>query len=152
VVNPKLSTNTIPYPTPHMARLFSLLCAEVDLLRQLLGDREIQVTVPMNGMTHARILEEVNEMFVSADPALSFFLAYPTRRLSTALIKAAADAASAVAWLAQNPPTDWTVTDLVQEYDACCERVRSGIRDWRLSVDLKRVERDLDFGPAETVH
>jgi len=120
-------------------------------MRQLLGERVIQVTVPMDGMTHARMLEAVKVMFVTADPALSLFLGYPTRRLSAALIKGSADAATAVAWLAQNPPSD-SVTVLSQEYAACCERIQSGIGDWRLSVDLKRAEFDLEFGPAETVH
>ena len=91
-------------------------------------------------------------MFVAADPALSLFLAYPTWRLSAALIKAAADATAAVAWLAQNPPTDAEIPHLAQEYMACSERIQAGIADWRLSVDLKRVEHDLDCGPAETVH
>jgi len=121
-------------------------------MRQLLGDRAIVVTVPMNDMSHARMLDTVDEMFVAADPALSLFLAYPTRRLSSALIKAAADAATAVAWPAQNPPSNSEIPHLDQEYEVCCERIQSGIADWRLSVDLKRVWHDLDVGLPETVH
>jgi hypothetical protein len=135
-----------------MEGLFARLRTELVQLRQLLSDRVIDITVPMGAMTHARMLETLNDMFVSNEPALALFLAYPTRRLWSPLIKAAADAATAVAWLAQNPPTDSTVTALTRDYAACCERLQSGIADWRLSVDLKRVEYDLDLGPREMVH
>lgn len=145
-------TDPLPYPTPHLEGLFARLRREIDRIGQLLGERAVVITVPMNGITHTRMLSAAHEMFVRADPALAFFLAYPTRRLSSALIKAAADAATAIAWLAQNPPSDSEMPHLDQEYGACCERIQSGIRDWRLSVDLKRAECDLDQGPAETIN
>jgi hypothetical protein len=100
----------------------------------------------MNGMTHSRMLDIVSVMFARYDPALALFLAYPTKRLSATLIKAAADASTAVAWLAQNPPSEQ------EAYAKCCERIQSGIADWRLSVDLKRAEHDLDIGLPETLH
>jgi hypothetical protein len=137
----------IPYPTPYMEGLFAGLCAEIHRLRGLVGQRTIEITVPMNGMTHSHMLDIVSVMFGRYDPALALFLAYPTKRLSATLIKAAADASTAMAWLAQNPPAETH-----QEYAACCERIQSGISDWRLSVDLKRAEHDLDIGPPETAH
>ena len=144
--------NSLPYPTPYMEGLFPRLCAELDQLRRMLRDRAAEITVPMEGMTHAIMLETVNAMFINSDPALALFLAHPTRRLSIALIKAAADATAAVAWLAQNPPTSSAISNLDEEYAACCARIQTGISDWRLSVDLKRAEHDLDVAPPETVH
>ena len=149
---PTFTTDHIPYPTVHMEGLFPRLCAELDQLGELLGEGPFDITVPMGNMTHTRMLATVGAMFVSNHAALALFLAYPTKRLSMALIKAAADAATAVAWFAQNPPTSSALPCLEQEYGACCERIQSGIADWRLSVDLKRVEHDLDVGPPETVH
>jgi hypothetical protein len=151
-VNPNLTTDRIPYPTPHLQGLFARLCRELERMRQLLGKRAIQVTVPMRGMTHARMLRTVHVMFDTADPALSLFLKYPTLRLALVLTQGAAEASTAVARLAQNPPSDSESPHLAQEYAACCERIQSGIADWRLSVDLKRAEYDLDLGPVETVH
>ncbi len=151
-MNNSLSTQHIPYPTPHMEGLFPRLSAELDRLRQLLGRQPRAITVPMGDMTHARMLETVHEMFLAPIPALSLFLAHPTKRLSWVMIKAAADASTAMAWLAQNPPTASTITHIDEEYAACCERIRSGIADWRLSVQLKQVWHDLEVGLPETVH
>lgn len=142
-----LAGDHIPYPTSHMEGLFPALCAEIECLRGLVRQRAVEITVPMYGMTHTRMLDTVSLLFVRYDPALALFLGYPTRRLSATLIKAATDASAAVAWLAQNPPATEQ-----QEYTACCERIQSGIADWRLSVDLKRAEHDLDVGEPETVH
>ena len=91
----------------------------------------------MNGMTHERMFETVSGMFAHNESALAFFLAYPTRRLSLSLIKAAADATAAVAWLAQNPPMDSGLAQPDREYESCCVRIQTDIADWRLSVDLK---------------
>jgi hypothetical protein len=151
-MNNSLSTQHIPYPTPHMEGLFPRLCAELDRLRELLGRQPTEITVPMGDMTHPRMLEIVHEMFSAAVPALSLFLAHPTRRLSSVMIKAAADATTAMAWLAQNPPTASAIPHIDQEYASCCERIQSGISDWRLSVQLKQVWHDLEVGPPETVH
>jgi hypothetical protein len=146
------ATDHLPYPTPQMEGLFPRLCSELTLLRQLLGTEPVELTVPMGNLTHPRMLETVREMFFAAVPALSLFLAHPTRRLSVVLIKAAAEATAAVAWLAQNPPTSHGIPHVGEEYAACCERIQSGIADWRLSVELKCAWHDLDVGPAETVH
>jgi hypothetical protein len=135
-VNETLSTDSLPYPTPHMEGLFTRLRAELKQLRQLLGQRTISITVPMDGMNHERMFETVSGMFAHNESALAFFLAYPTRRLSLVLIKAAADATAAVAWLAQNPPMDSGLEQPDKEYEACCERMQTDIADWRLSVDL----------------
>jgi hypothetical protein len=151
-VNETLSTDSLPYPTVHMEGLFTRLRAELKQLRQLIGQRTISITMPMNGMTHERMFETVSGMFVNNDSALAFFLAYPTRRLSSVLLKAAADATAAVAWLAQNPPMDSGIAQPDKEYEACCERMQTDIADWRLSVDLKRAWLDLDVGAPETVH
>ena len=151
-MNPSLTTDRILYPTPHLESLFARLCGELKQMRQLLGERAVQVTVPMRDMTHARMLRTVHVMFDTADPALSLFLKYPTLRLALVLTEAAADASTAVAWLAQNPPSDAEIPHLAQEYAGCCDRLQSGIADWRLSVDLKRAEYDLDLGPVETMH
>ena len=151
-MNPSFRTDHIPYPTAHMEGLFPRLCAELDQLRQLLGESAAQATRLADGMTHTRMLATARAMFVGNHAVLALFLAYPTRRLSVALTKAAADASTAVAWLAQNPPASPALPCPGQEYAACCERIQSGIADWRLSVDLKRAEHDLDVGPPETVH
>jgi len=151
-VNETLSTDSLPYPTPHMEGLFTRLRAELKHVRQLLGERSISITTPMNGMTHEHMFETVSGMFAHNEFALVFFLAYPTRRLSLVLIKAAADATAAVAWLAQNPPMDLRIAQPDKEYEACCVRMQTDIADWRLSVDLKRAWLDLDVGAPETVH
>jgi hypothetical protein len=147
VMKSGLASNHIPYPTSHMEGLFSGLRAEIEPLRGFVRKRTVEITVPINGMTHTRMLDTVSLLFARYDPALALFLGYPTRRLSVTLIKAAADASAAVARLAQNPPAAER-----QECTACCERIQSGIADWRLSVDLKRAEHDLDVGAPETVH
>lgn len=146
------STDHLPHPTPHMQGLFSRLRAEIALLRQLIRHQAITISVPMNGMTHERMFETVGESFNHNESALAFFLAYPTHRLSLVLIKAAADASTAVAWLAQNPPMGLGLAQPDKEYEAGCVRIQGGVADWRLSVDLKRAEYNLDVGTAETVH
>ena len=135
-----------------MEGLFPRLFAEIEQLRGLIGGRVVALTVPMGDMTHSRMMEIVKKMFVSNHFALALFLMYPTRRMSAVLTKAAADTTAAIAWLAQNPPTNPAKPYFDQQYVACCERIQAGIADWRLSVDLKRAEYDLDLKPPETVH
>jgi hypothetical protein len=54
VMKSGLAGDHIPYPTSHMEGLFSGLCAEIEHFREFVRKRTVEITVPMNGMTHCR--------------------------------------------------------------------------------------------------
>lgn len=145
-------SDSIQFPTPELQQLFPMLHLELGCLRYLLGDVAKDVSVPPDVVTHARMLERAEWLFDRNYPALALFLAYPTQRLSLTLVREVADATATIAWLAQHPPAARHYTDVNDEYAACCERIQSGISDWRLSVDIKRAMHDLEYGPPEPLH
>jgi len=104
------------------------------------------------GYTHARVIADTESLLERNYEALALFLTYPTRRLAGMLRRAAADACAAVVWLAQNPLVEAGPSEAATEYAACCERLQSGIADWRLSVDLKWATHDLEYVAPEILH
>jgi hypothetical protein len=142
--------DALPCPMPSIQG-FIILCAELGRIKQLLNNQVIVTSVPADGITHAHMLTTVHDMFVRTDPALSLFLTHPTRRLGAALIKGAADATAAVAWLAQNLPTGLAGPSVV-DYEGCCERIQSGIHHYLLCVEVTGMLNDLDERAPETMH
>jgi len=101
--------------------------------------------------SHLSLLDLTDSLLAVAGPALSFFFAFPTRRLSETLILLAHEATTAVASLAQSPLPATDVTR-ISEFAASCERIQTAIREWSFAVELESVARDLDVTQAETLH
>jgi len=94
----------------------------------------------------------VQHLLISGSPGLSFVLACPGRSLAAALMRLSADARAVVAWLAQNPPATGPATSSASGYDDACERLQSGIEEWRCAVGLKSMDLSLEYEPLETLH
>lgn len=140
--------NSLPWPTPHLAQLFPGLRARLGALEALIcGDAGyLQSSSP-----HADSLRALRRLLHAGEPLLAVFLAYPTRRGSGALLKVSFEAQTLVATLAQTPPPQLSGESL-QAYEAHCNRLQAAISDWRLAVDLKQAEFDLEHLERETLH
>jgi hypothetical protein len=151
-MNTAPASSQLLYPTPSLEQLFPRLSTDLDRVRRMLGPLAFEVSADPDVYTHARMLTFADSLLQSSNPALALFLYYPTKRLAQVLVKSAADATAAVAWLAQHPPEISDPAARQDEYQACCERIQSGIADWRLSVDLKWAMHDFDYCQPETLH
>ena len=139
--------SAIPYPTPYMQGLFPSLCVNLAQLRDL-----VQPVPNADADGHRLRLAILNDLLSTHYDALALFLAHPTRRLSDLLLAAVIRAEEATGWLIEHPPASQTAAPHDFSYPAICERLRRGVADWRLSINLKAVYHDLDELPLETVH
>jgi hypothetical protein len=140
--------SALPYPTPYMQGLFPSLSVELDYLEVLVGTESLSSDVPKHGKTIATL----RELLAANYSGLALFLARPTQRLSVLLLRAVAEAETAVGWLLDNRSGQLASPGFEQLYVACSERIRAGISDWQQSVDLKRMMAELDGWVPETVH
>lgn len=145
------SPASAPYPTAHVAQLLPTIQREVALLRTIVAASPTASAPSSDPCNHTALLDLLDSLTNTAGPALGFFFAYPTQRLSQALIFMADEAATATRWLAQSPLPE-TDPALLAEYPDCCERIQSAIRDWLLAIRLELDVRNLDEQPPEIVH
>jgi hypothetical protein len=131
-------------PTPYVAQLLPTLRQELTRLRALVVDS----TDPVN---HASVLELADAIINAVEPVIGLFFAHPTQRLSGALLLQADNLIQAAGWLVCHVPSNLTGSQC-DEYAACCDRLESLSRDWRLSIRLESVARNLEDGPPETLH
>jgi hypothetical protein len=146
-----MKTHVVDFPTPTLAALIPTLRSEAHQLRMLLEQRSAEGAIAFGGYTHIGILREVAALLDEAGPALALFLAYPTRRLHDGILRQLCDASANVDWLASNPLAG-PDQDTISEYTAHCDAIRSGIQEWRLSVDLQSAAWNLEYQVRETLH
>jgi len=145
------STASAPYPTAYVAQLLPTINDEAALLRRIVAASPTARAPSSDPCNHASVLDLLDALLGAAQPALGFFFAHPTQRLSHALFYLADEAAAAITWLAQRPMCE-TEPPLLGEYPACCERIQGTIREWRLAIQLELVAREIDEQPPETLH
>jgi len=139
---------SLPFPTPQLSGLFSSKRRDLMELHRMLA----RVGSSSAATLHDECLRDVRHLLKCGAEGLSFFLAHPTRRLADALMRLSAEARAAVAWLAQNPPTAGAGQIPTPDYDEACERLQSGIEEWRCTIELKSMELSLEYEPLETLH
>lgn len=132
-----------PYPTTYVAQLLPSIRRELELLRSTVAASPTVSAPSLDPVNHTAVLEVAEALVRAAGPALGFFFAYPSQRLSKALLHLAEEAATMVTWLAHRPPPE---TDLPQaaDYPSCCERIQCAILDWRLAMRLHLIAREID--------
>jgi hypothetical protein len=130
-----------------MQGLFPSLCANLVQLGDL-----VKPASEAHAHDHRQRLATLNDLLIGHYEALALFLAHPTRRLSDLLLAAVIRAEEATGWLIEHPPASQTAAPHDFSYPAICERLRRGVADWRLSINLKAVYHDLDELPLETFH
>lgn len=140
-----------PYPTAHVAQLLPTIRDEVARLRSIVAVCPAASGLSSDPVNHIALLDLLDCLIKAGEPALGFFFAHPTQRLSKALIYLADEAATATTWLAQRPVPE-TDPPLLAEYPARCGRIQSAIRDWRLAIRLHLVAREIDEEQPETLH
>jgi len=146
-----LQTETSAFPTNYIAQLLPGLHEPLTRLGQLVAaDRStvIETDQPVN---HVRVLEAVEAMVRASQLALGFFFAHPSQRLWKVLDYFATESARMVEWLAARPPTQ-ADSRVLEEYQACCERIQSAARDWQLAIRLTLLEKDINEEQPETLH
>jgi hypothetical protein len=145
-----------------MQTLFPNLYADLEQLGKRVG------ASAANGIHHRAVVELLEDLLSDHYQGLALCLAHPTRRLLAVLVSAVARAENAIGWLIRNPPvsrasapsqasaatgvTAPTAPAYQDDYAVACERIRNGIADWRLALDLCRAFHDLEQGLAETLN
>jgi hypothetical protein len=140
-----------PYPTAYVAQLLPTIHNEVARLRTIVAASPTAPALSSDPCNHIALLDLLDCLIKAGGPALGFFFAHPTQRLSQALIYLADEAATATTWLARSPLAE-TEPPLLAEYPASCERIQAAIRDWHLAIRLELVSRELDDQEPETLH
>ena len=140
-----------PYPTVYVAQHQPTITRGVVQLRPHVAASPTASAPSSDPCNHTALLDLVDSLIEAAQPAFGLFFTHPTRRLSQVLIHFAEEATTAIAWLAQTPVPE-ADPPLLAEYPACCERMQTAIRDWRLAIRLELVSRELDEQPLETLH
>lgn len=140
-----------PYPTAPIAQLLPTIRDEVVRLRTMVAVSPTASAPSSDPCNHTALLVLLDSLIQASAPALGFFFAHPTQRLSQALIYLPDEAATAVKWLAQSPIPE-AAPPLLAECPACCERIQPGIREWRLAIQLELVSREIDENPLEILH
>jgi hypothetical protein len=124
---------------------------ELERLRSLIPTSPPSLARRGSSVNHTSVLEVAESLARAAGPALGFFFAHPSQRLSKALVYLADETATMVTWLEHRPPTE-TDTPPHTDYHACCERIQCAIRDWRLAIRLELVAQEIDEEQPETLH
>ena len=88
------------YPTPEMESMIHDIRKGIRFLRQWFdAPPERDSMHSLTEVTPITVLTTLEAVIESVEPALRFFLSYPTQRLSVFLIKAVDDAGDGVGWL-----------------------------------------------------
>lgn len=140
-----------PYPRTHLVELLPRIRDEVARLRTIVAASPTASAPSSDPCNHTALLDLLDSLIETGGPALVFFLAHPTQRLSQALIDLADEAATATKWLAHSPLSE-SEPLLLAEYPGCCERIQSWIREWRLAIRFELAAREIDEQQSETLH
>ena len=91
---------TLTYPGPAMQSLIDGIRADIHLLRRWFdAPREGDPTGTITEVTPVTVLATLEKVIKSVEPALRFFLNYPTQRLSGFLIGFIEESQTFVSWL-----------------------------------------------------
>jgi len=112
----------------------------------------VNLSATTDGAIHRVKIADIAKLLATHDEPLALFLAHPTRRLSDLLLGAVTQAEQALRWLKEHPLEPPFTVPADSGYAAISEPLRRGISDWRLSIELERVYRDLEEQPVEVMH
>lgn len=145
--------STLTYPTPKMQALIDSIRIDLHLMRRWHG--AIMICVPQGAVTEVTpvtVLDTLEAVVESVEPALRFYLNYPTQRLSVFLLNFVDEADGFVAWLSEHGGESQDALLNADVYQQSIERLRASLRDWHNSLILAGIRYELDMDTPETQH
>jgi hypothetical protein len=124
--------------------------ADILLLRQWLAAPKMNESkaapTTINPVT---IIETLDAVVESVEPALRLFLNYPTQRLLAILLPLVHNAEAFATWLRQTNVESKDPSLALDAYLRSCNRLCTSLIDWHNALILARVTHDLDSRPPE---
>jgi hypothetical protein len=142
------SKHELTYPTSALQPLFDQMRHDISLLRQWLGCQGGISSVPTE-VTPMSVLETLEAVIESAEPALRLFLNFPTQRLLAILLPMVREAREFADWLRQTEVASEDPVLLPDTYASCCDRLCAALVDWHNALMLTQVTHDLDARAPE---
>lgn len=144
---------TLTYPGPAMQSLIDGIRADIHLLRRWFdAPREGDPTGTITAVTPVTVLATLEKVTESVEPALRFFLNYPTQRLSVFLIGFIEESQTFVSWLSADDSVSADPSLTAAMYRQSCERLHDSLRDWRNSIVIAGALHELDADTPEMQH
>ncbi len=151
-----INTNAAPeltYPTPAMRKLIDGIRADIRLMRQWHGAAPgCAPKSTVTEVTPTTVLDTLETVVESVEPALRLFLNYPTQRLWVFLKYFVDEADRFVSWLAMNAGTSHDPSLTMQQYERSADRLLASLRDWHNSLILAGIAHELDMDRPEIQH
>ncbi len=144
---------TLTYPTPAMQSRIDHIRADVGFMRLWFdAPRERDSTEAITEVTPVTVLATLEKVVESVEPALRFYLNYPTQRLSVFLNYFVDEADAFVDWLGSRAEASRDSSLSAEMYQQSCERLRLSLRDWHNAIVLAAVRCEIDTETPETQH
>jgi hypothetical protein len=143
----------LSYPVPAMQSLIDSLRIDIRFMRRWFDlpvkrNPEDEITE----VTPATVLSTLEAIVESVEPALRFYLNYPTQRLSAILTHFIGEADECVAWLNTRTEASSDSSLSVAMYEQCCERLNASLLHWRHAIVCARALHQIDADTPEVQH
>ncbi len=148
-----LKARTLTYPTPAMQSLIDSLRADIRFMRQWFDLPPQRIPAErITAVTPATVLSTLEAIVESVEPALRFYLNYPTQRLCAILTQFIEQADECVAWLNTNTDASHDSSLSAEMYQQSCERLCESLRDWHNAIVCACALHLIDADMPEVQH
>jgi hypothetical protein len=141
------------YPTPRMQIIIDDIREDIRLMRQWYG---VESGATSKGViaevTPASVLDTLETVVESVEPALRFYLNYPSQRLCIFLKHFVDEADRFVSWLSIYDSEYRDPALSREQYQHAADRLQASLRDWHNSLVLTGIEHELDMDTPEVQH
>lgn len=143
----------LTYPTPAMQTLIDHIRADIRFMRQWFdAPRQRNKAAAITDVTPVTVLATLETVVESVEPALRFYLNYPTQRLSVFLNHFVDEADAFVDWLGSHAEVSRDSSLSAEMYQRSCERLHLSLRDWHNAIILAAVQYQIDTKTPEIQH
>jgi hypothetical protein len=95
-------------------------------------------------VTPVTVIETLDAVVESVEPALLLFLNYPTQRLLGILLPLVHEAEDFATWVRQTEVESNDPAPAPNMYLSCCDRLSSSLVDWHNALISARLKHDLE--------
>jgi hypothetical protein len=144
---------TLTYPTLPLQSVIDDLRTDIAFMRRWYEAPPARdLTGNITEVTPAAILATLEKIVESAEPALRFFLNYPTQRLSVVLNYFVDESETFLSWLTTFDEASCDPSLNATMYQQSSERLRASLASWHNAVILAGIEYGLDTDTPEIQH
>jgi hypothetical protein len=143
----------LTYPTPAMQTIFDEMRGNIRLMRQWHGvPPGYALQGAITEVTPSTVLDTLEAVVDSVEPALRFYLNYPTQRLSVFLRNFIDEANRFVSWLCEHGGESQDPLLNADFYQQAADNLRASLQDWHNSLLLAGIQHELDMDTPEIQH